>query len=149
MALVDGGDYGAVGCPTVLVEHPKINQVGVGGDALQRARAGGADGIGAVPSHDACHVRAVTIKVIRAGAHKILAVDDAAGPLGRQIINRGDPTIDNRHADPRTIEVQLPSHGGIHRGGGQIQLPIYLRSGEMKVTSGLLASMVKALAGTV
>src|SRR5713101_253574 len=76
--LLNGCDYGAVGAPTISVEHAKIDDVGFRSDpAIDGAVS--REGIMAVRRDDPRHMRAVSIRVLSAGVagDEALAIDNA------------------------------------------------------------------------
>ena len=91
-----------------------------GGDALECVDVLGTGRIRAAARHNAGHVRAVTVLVVRLGpAIERLGVRDArrrfTGNL--EILIIADTTVDNRHTDTRSVPTLAPRDIGIYGRG--------------------------------
>src|SRR5207244_11933674 len=115
-----GWIVGAVCARAVLLVRGDVIEIRMGGDALDFVDVLGTGRIRAAARHNAGHVRAVTVLVVRLGpAIERLGVRDArrrfTGNL--EILIIADTTVDNRHTDTRSVPTLAPRDIGIYGRG--------------------------------
>ena len=114
---LDRRNHGAVCAGAVLIEGAEVNEIRIGRDALERVDVLGTRRIRAAARHNAGHMGAVTVFIVRFSSPvERLRIRDArcrfAGNL--EILIIADTTVDHRHANSRSVPTLAPRDVGIY-----------------------------------